>query len=73
MPFLSKDLIKATCLRLVFASRALPRVGLKLALSGCRSGSMATACALKCPSGVKMGRLESLSATWSACFVVFLV
>ncbi|XP_052647249.1 1-phosphatidylinositol 3-phosphate 5-kinase isoform X12 [Harpia harpyja] len=41
----------------------LPRVGLKLTLSGCRSGSMATACALKYPSHVKMGRLESLSAT----------
>lgn len=73
MPFLSKDLTKATCLHLVFASRPLPRVGLKLALSGCRSGSMATACALKCPSHVKMGRLQSLSATWSVCFVVFLV
>lgn len=73
MPFLSKDLTKATCPRLVFASRPLPRVGLKLTLSGCRSGSMATVCALKCPSRVKMGRLESLSATWSVCFVVFLV
>lgn len=73
MPFLSKDLTKATCLHLVFASRPLPRVGLKLALSGCRSGSMATACALKCPSHVKMGRLQNLSATWSVCFVVFLV
>ncbi|XP_051478838.1 1-phosphatidylinositol 3-phosphate 5-kinase isoform X5 [Apus apus] len=41
----------------------LPRVGLKLSLSGCRSGSMATACALKSPSHVKMGRLESLLAT----------
>ncbi|XP_069717094.1 1-phosphatidylinositol 3-phosphate 5-kinase isoform X7 [Phaenicophaeus curvirostris] len=51
----------------------LPRVGLKLALSGCRSGSMATACALMSPCHVKRGRPESLSATWSACFVVFLV
>lgn len=72
MSFLSKDLLKLhACL--VFTSRTLPRVGLKLTLSGCRSGSMATACALKYSSHVKMGRLESLSATWSACFVVFLV
>ncbi|KAM6349311.1 1-phosphatidylinositol 3-phosphate 5-kinase isoform 4-T4 [Alca torda] len=41
----------------------LPRVGLKLALSGCRSGSMAAACAVKSSSHMKMGRLESLSAT----------
>lgn len=49
MSFLSKDLLKLhACL--VFTSRTLPRVGLKLTLSGCRSGSMATACALKYPS-----------------------
>ncbi|XP_025944743.1 1-phosphatidylinositol 3-phosphate 5-kinase isoform X5 [Apteryx rowi] len=51
----------------------LPRVGPKWALSGCRSGSMATACALKFLAHVKIGRLESLSATRSACIIVFLV